>query len=372
MRRLLLRLSSRLSQVLQSDTAFIEAAYLEVLGRPADQDGLNHYRRLLADGLGRTAVLLSLMRSEEFQRTLVPPAAASPVASLLPIRPERYREAIDRSNGQRILVFDAASPSDFDWLERAILEHGYYEEPGVWNLGVDTDKRVIAEIIAAFAPVRTLELGCAAGAVLACLDDLGVHGAEGIEISAMAITRASDRVRPRIHQGDVLALDLPAAAYDAVFGLDVFEHLNPNRLDAYIARLAQLAAPGGWLFCNIPAFGADEVFGTVFPLYVDGWEADAAARRPFTALHVNDRGYPLHGHLAWADAPWWVRQFEAAGLRREIDIERALHAKYDPYMEKRAPARKAFFVFSKKGDDARREEVLRRIAVPSRALAESR
>jgi hypothetical protein len=31
-----------------------------------------------------------------------------------------------------------------------ILSHAYYEQPGVWNLGVDFDKRVMAEIVAAF------------------------------------------------------------------------------------------------------------------------------------------------------------------------------------------------------------------------------
>ena len=41
------RIVSRLRPVLQSDTQFIEEAYREVLGRPADQDGLDHYRRVL-------------------------------------------------------------------------------------------------------------------------------------------------------------------------------------------------------------------------------------------------------------------------------------------------------------------------------------
>lgn len=356
MRQLFKRIRARLAPVVQSDTAFIEAAYLEILGRPADQDGLDHYRRLLADGLGRTAVLLSLMRSAEFQDTLTRPAA--PVVSLRNIRPDRYRTTVDRSNGETITAFDATSPDDFDWLERAILDYGYYEQPGVWNLGIDTDKRVVAEIVASFAPQRALELGCAAGAVLECLEDLGIDSAEGVEISAMALARASDRVRGRIHHGDLLALDLPHA-YDTVFGLDVFEHLNPNRLDAYLARLAALTAPGGWLFCNIPAFGHDEVFGTVFPLYVDGWEADAAAGRPFRTLHVDAHGYPVHGHLTWADARWWTARFEAAGFTREVDVERALHARYGAYMEKRAPARRAFFVFARKG--ARRTEVIARI-----------
>jgi hypothetical protein len=359
MRRFIRRVASRLEPVLQSDTAFIEAAYLEILGRPADQDGLDHYRRLLAQGLGRTAVLLSLMRSSEFQDSLARKTTA--IVDLRAMRPDQYRVGVDRTNGQSILLFDARAPADFDWLESAILDYGYYEQPGVWNLGVDTDKRAIAEIIAAFAPARALELGCAAGAVLDCLDEAGCPGAEGIEISAMAIARASDRVRPRIHHGDVLALDLPSGAYDLVFGLDVFEHLNPNRLDAYIARLVGLTAPGGWLFCNIPAFGEDPVFGTIFPFYVDDWHADADAGRPFTSLHVDASGYPLHGHLVWADTRWWTSRFEAAGLRREVAIERALHDKYGAYFAKRSPARRAFFVYRRRALDARVEEMVARI-----------
>jgi hypothetical protein len=348
------RVVSRLRPVLQSDTRFIEEAYREVLGRPADPDGLAHYRRVLREGLSRSAVLLELMRSEEFVNTLRP--AHAPLPSLKAMRPDRYSQTIDRTNGQTIDIFDAASPSDIDWLERMILEHRYYEHPGVWQFNVDFDKRTMAQVIAAFAPSRALELGCAAGAVLECLDDAGV-AAEGVEISSLAIGLASDRVRSRIHHGDLLTLDLPHG-YDLIFGLDVFEHLNPNRLDAYIRRLWDIAAPGGYLFGNIPAFGDDPVFGTVFPLYVEGWSADAAAGRPFSRMHVDAHGYPIHGHLVWADCNWWVAQFERQGFRRQDAIERAIHDKVDAYMDARSKARKAFFVFAKDENPERSAQVI--------------
>jgi hypothetical protein len=362
---LLKYLKARLGPIFISDSEFVDKAFRDILGRDADQGGLEFYRGVLRQGLSRTAVLLDIMRSDEFRRTLTS-SAPSTLPNLVVQRPERYRRTIDRVNGSSMLVFVVQSPADFDWLERAIIANGYYEAPGVWVLEVDFDKRLVAEMIAAFAPAAAIELGCAAGAVLQCLDAIGIAG-EGVEISSMAIAKADDRIRSRIHQGDLLALDLPAR-YDLLFGLDIFEHLNPNKLDAYLARIAAVTTDDAFLFCNIPAFGTDPIFGTVFPFYVDGWAEDAAAGRPLGSIHVDDAGYPIHGHLAWGDAAWWTRQFERAGLTREVEIERAFHRKYDGYMEKRSPARRAYFVFGKKESARRRADVLSRIAAPSALL----
>jgi hypothetical protein len=217
-RQLLKRLSGRFGWAFQSDASFIEQAYRDILGRAADHDGLVHYRRVLRDGVSRREVLLSMLRSDEFVHRHAP-AEASAHVDLKSLRPDRYRTAIDLTTRETIPVFEAASAADFDWLEQMILEHAYYEAPGVWNFGVDTDKRLMADVIAAFAPACALELGCAAGAVLEGLAERGVN-AEGIEISALAIARAPENIRPRIHHGDLLALSLEPK-YDVVFGLDV-------------------------------------------------------------------------------------------------------------------------------------------------------
>jgi hypothetical protein len=55
---------------------------------------------------------------------------------------------------------------------------------------------------------------------------------------------------------------------------------------------------------------------------------------------------------------------------REREIERALHRRYDRYIERRSPARKAFFVFGKRLDVSRRAEVIDRIARTPSALIE--
>lgn len=344
-----------------SDRTFLERAYREILGREIDQDGYDYYAKALREGHSRTAVLLGLVRSDEFTSRLAPPAPA--IKAIRPFRTTQYADDEDRLNRTPVAVFTVREDADFDWLERMILENGYYERPGVWNFGIDTDKRVMAEILAAFGPQRALELGCASGAVVLCLHELGV-AAEGVEISRLALERARPEIRGRIHAGDLLELALPGP-YDLVFGLDIFEHLNPNRLDAYLARLVELMGPGGYLFANVPAFGDDPVFGPVFPVYLRGWTEGRFARIP-----VDEPGYPLHGHLIWADTGWWVARFEAQGLRRETSIEAALHRKYDTYMDKRSRARKAYYVFSKGNVEARTQAIVERVGTgPSRVLS---
>ncbi len=288
---------------------------------------------------------------------------------MLQLHPDKY--AVHETNGKvpygSVLTFEVTDASDFDLLERAMVENGYYEAPHIWPLRVDRDKRVMAEIVASLnrgGPV--LELGCASGAVL---EGLALRGLDftGVDISRVALERATRAVRAHVHLGDVLTLNL-APGFDTIFGLDIFEHLNPNRLDAYLARLRELLADDGLVFANIPGFGVDEVFGEVFPRYLPEWDADAAAGRPFRLLHAAHDGYPISGHLIWAESSWWVEQFAAAGLRRCTLVEAALHRKYDEYMQVHSPARRSFYVFSA-GACRGEEEIVRRIsASPSLEL----
>lgn len=348
------------------DEAFVEAAYRATLGREVDDGGRQGNVRGLKLGTSRAAVIDGLLRSDEHVNPIV--AAHFEIQSLRALRPSAFR-TVPSVDGGEVPVFVVEDAADFDWLEAAITEHGYYEKPGIWGFGIDLDKQLMAELLAAFAPARALELGCSTGAVMQCLLDLGLH-CEGVEISKLAIERAFPDVRAAIHSGDLLELDL-GREYDLVFGLDVFEHLNPNRLDAALAEMARILSAGGFVFANIPAFGPDPQIGTVFPAFLEVWEADLAARRPFSHLQVDSDGYPLHGHLVWAGADWWVERFAAAGLHREPAIERALHDKYDDFLGRTFPARRAFFVFSSDGRNrAALDAIVDRIrSSPSRVLA---
>jgi hypothetical protein len=352
-----------------SDRSFLELVYREIMGREIDPDGLAIYTRLLHEGRNRWEVILHLIRSGEFSNRVL--SDNLPPADIKSRKPEHYRLAEDIRTKRPVLTFEARLNEDFDWLEQMIREAGYYERPGVWSFDLDMDKMIMAEIMACFAPQKALEIGCANGAVLKCLFQAGVD-VEGVDISARAKTRAFSEIRNRIHLGDFLELALPTGHYDLVFGLDIFEHFNPNRLEAIVQRIFEKLTSGGYLFCNIPAFGPDPVFGNLFPLYLEAWGEKATGSRPFQTLHVDEWGYPLNGHLIWADTSWWVRKMEGPGFIREVEIEQALHRKYDTYLEARTPARKAFYVFSRRANQEKNRRTIETIQRTTSSVLENR
>lgn len=337
---------------LRSDAAFLRDAYRLTLHRDADSSGLSSYGALLRRGMSRDEVLVRLALSEESMNRVL--AERFQIQNLRELRPGSY-ESVQTLRGGHETVFAAREPADFDWLEHCILEYDYYEKPGIWTLGIDNDKRTMAELLSCLRPHRALEVGCSSGAVISGLLDRDID-VEGVEISAAAIRQAEPRVRPRIHRGDLLDIGVNGE-YDLVFGLDIFEHFNPNRLDSYIARVTDLAQPGGFVFANVPTFGEDRVYGTIWEPHIPSWIDDIGANRMFTHLEVDDDGYPMHGHLVWAGSAWWEQLFTSTGLRRETGIEQALHRRFDSVL-RATPARRAFYVFSRDAAPSRVDEVI--------------
>jgi SAM-dependent methyltransferase len=352
----------------EHNLAFLKESYQRLLGRPIDEEGLKRYDGFLQQGKRREEILFELISSDEWVSRILRENLG--LKNIKPLKPAQYIPDINLLTLEPLLTFKVLDPQDFDWLEAMIQQNAYYERPGIWSFGLDLDKQVIAEMMSDLKPEKVLEIGCSSGAILKALYDRGVKG-EGVEISAMAIRRAFPEIKNKIHEGDLLEIQL-SSAYDLVLGLDIFEHLNPNKLQRYIQALRGLMEAGGYCFCNIPAFDQDPVFGTVFPSYLEDWEKSGPPGRLFQTLHVDEYGYPMHGHLVWADSQWWVTQFEQEGLAREQEIEKALHQKYDSYFDHKAPARKTFYVFSKEADPNRKQEIIETIQKrPSLVLGKS-
>jgi len=331
----------------QSDEVFLEEIYQKLLGRDADREGKKFYLEKLKKGKSRVSVVLNIIQSEEFKSKIT---RENMHHLLLPSirneKPEQYQLALDIYENKDIWVFKVKEPSDFDWLEQKIIENGYYEKPGVWNLEIGKDQEILSDLISQFNPECVLDLGCANGTVMKCLHDKGIKS-EGIEISRLYLSKAFPEIKNSIHFGDILEVNLDKK-YDFILGLDIFEHLNPNKLSKYIEKLFHLLSEKGYLFCNIPAFGKDPVFGEIFPVYIKDWEKDIKDNKLFQTIHTDDYGYPKNGHLIGADSPWWVRQFEEKGFYRQKDIEKNLHRKYDKAIDQISIARKSYYLFSKK------------------------
>ena len=349
----------------------MRAAYLALLGRHADPTGLAHYVVMLEAGMPREDVMFELADSEEHRaimRSGLPDHSSlrrpgdPALDDLRTIRPDRYHATHD-PGGREMLVFQVGPDRDFDWLEEQIRRTGYYEHDGVWTMGVDNDKRIMAELLAAFGPRRVLEIGCASGAVLVGLAAREIE-VTGVDLSELARSGAPDSVRERIVLGDLLEVDLDGP-FDLVVGLDVFEHLNPNRIDEYLARAAALLDDHGWFVANIPAFGPDPVFGDVHGDFLaDGHELHRV-------LQVDDRGYPVNGHLIWATWWWWQERLQAAGLHRVVEVEHGIQQRYGEYWRGHYPARASVFVFRKSPPGSGgTEPVVAALRAPSPLVAE--
>ncbi len=98
------------------------------------------------------------------------------------------------------------------------------------------------------APKRVLDLGCGGGLLANELAARG-HHVIGLDPLAdnLAVARAYDRTRSACYvRGDARALPLADASVDAVFAMDLLEHVeDPARV---IAEAARVLAPGGRFF----------------------------------------------------------------------------------------------------------------------------
>jgi Domain of unknown function (DUF4214)/Methyltransferase domain len=335
---------------------FLAVTYRELLGRPLDPSGRANYLQKLRGGATREDIVRELMQSDEYRRRVEQSTLGLP--DLCEKDPSRYA-VLRADDGSMVCTFVAETFEDFDWIEAAILENGFYEKPGVWELSIDLDKRVMAEIVTLLEPRSAIEVGCSSGGVLACLHESGVDVC-GVDISTFAHEHAPPSIRDRIRLGDITTMNF-GREFDVAFGLDIFEHVHPAKLEAFITALIAPLASGGFLFVNIPAYGLDEVFGEAFPMTLPEWRSDAARGRMFRNLEVDERGYPVHGHMIFATTNWWVDRFEAAGVRRLPALERAVHEQYDDYFDDKSPARRSFYVLGKNCDPQRVADLVARI-----------
>lgn len=336
------------------DATFVESAYRELLSREPDADGFEGARSHLKKGGSRRELLYTIVGSDEFESRLLVSRNIQPLPSLVAMRPDRYRRSGE------FLGFIVESCEDYDWLEKMIIEHGYYERPGPWGYGFDQDKKNLADLISLLRPHAVLEVGCGDGGTLHGLKQLGID-CIGLDVSTYARERALPDVRDRVIVGDLLRHDHTFHEVDTLCGFDIFEHLNPNKFPEYLSACAKILPDNGLLLINVPAFGDDALFGNAMGVWTNEWCADLRSHTPFSFIPCDDHGFPLMGHLVWADSVWWEATFKANGFVRVRSVERLLHERYDPIFEY-SHARRAFMLFAKKLYDKRQKQLSRQLS----------
>ena len=104
---------------------------------------------------------------------------------------------------------------------------------------------------------RFFEIGYGAGMLLEQVRNAGFPFA-GIEVSAamqeMAAERLGPEARPQLHVGNFLDEDRLATGglWSLVYWNDVFEHIPPDEISDWLARIYDMLVPGGQLVTITP------------------------------------------------------------------------------------------------------------------------
>lgn len=143
---------------------------------------------------------------------------------------------------------------------------------------------------------------------------------EGTEISSEGARLARERHGLRVHEGELLALDLPRGAYDAITLWHVLEHLADPR--ATIARCAELLKPGGVVCVAVPNTDEELVLRKAMLRAARDF---ALKQRPdrsirFPRITLDGRTEEIHlTHFTLRTLTWLLRSLGLEVVERGID-----------------------------------------------------
>lgn len=125
------------------------------------------------------------------------------------------------------------------------LEDRYWWFVGRRNLAL----RLLGKYVT--APVaRVLDVGCGTGAMLGQLSK--TTQPVGLDVNPEALKMTKSRAGFDLVQGSGSQLPFSANQFDAVVGLDVFEHIEDH--EEAFAEAFRVLKPGGYLILSVPAF----------------------------------------------------------------------------------------------------------------------
>lgn len=150
--------------------------------------------------------------------------------------------------------------------------------------------REIAKAIASiFRPNKCLEIGCATGAIVRNLNELGIE-AYGVDVSEWAIDN-------RLHDNVLLAgaenLPFEDGSFDLIYSSHALEHIPPDLIDRALAEIDRVSNRAGLQFHMLPIVGT----------YPYDYDHDIA--------RSNLRADPTHNILEPME--WWRERWAASG-----------------------------------------------------------
>jgi SAM-dependent methyltransferase len=195
--------------------------------------------------------------------------------------PENMKERLKEA-------YDAIAPTYNEWTKRDTSLRLEYVEKLLDHLPQ----------IKAGTPTSLLEVGCGCGLPVSAkllsypnttvtandLSSVQVELARKNLVKSEETPNGVSADRVILIPGDMLALDFPPAAFDAVIGLYSLIHLPREEQVQMIAKIAQWLKPGGVMLAN---FSAEAMAGTVMDGWLDergwmfwsGWGAEESTRK---------------------------------------------------------------------------------------------
>lgn len=160
-----------------------------------------------------------------------------------------------------------------------------------------TFREIAQAVVTLFRPQRCLEIGCATGAIVRSLNELGVD-AHGIDVSEWAIL---NKLHPNVRLAGAESLPFDDGVFDLVISCHALEHIPPTLAERAFAEMSRVAAPLSHQFHMLPIIGTHP------------YDYDHEAAR--TALRAD----PTHNLLETMQ--WWRERWEHVGWnQRPINI----------------------------------------------------
>lgn len=150
--------------------------------------------------------------------------------------------------------------------------------------------REIAEVCAAFRPVRALEIGCATGIIVKHLNNSGIE-THGIDVSEWAI---ANREHPNVVLSGAEKLPFPDNHFDLIYSVHALEHIPTELKDAAFAEIGRVARKDAFHFHTLPIIGLGPYVG----------QREAVIQQL--------KKDPTHNLLF--EQPWWLENFEQIGF----------------------------------------------------------